>query len=108
MNANNITLISQSSERDFIQNPPEDFATRLSLEFNLVPSDGKPWPYEIFLHSKASAKDGDVGEVNIPLLFRSDLQYAIQFNTPIEENTVCAFSGMAVYQGRTDSTTPRA
>lgn len=88
MNVNNITLISQSSERDFTQNPPEDSATSLSFEFNLAPSDGKPWPYEISLHSEVSAKDGDMGEANIPLLFRSDLQYAIQFDTLIEEKEI--------------------
>ena len=88
MNVSNITLISQSSERDFTQNPPEDSATNLSFGFNLAPSDGKPWPYEISLHSEVSAKDGDPGKADIPLLFRSDLQYAIQFDTPIEEKEI--------------------
>lgn len=56
------------------------------------PSDDKPWPYELTLHSEITLKKGDSGKNLFPF-FVSDLRYVIQFDSPIDdENTPAAFS----------------
>lgn len=56
------------------------------------PSDDKPWPYELTLHSEITLKKGDSGKNLFPF-FVSDLRYAIQFDSPIDdENTPAALS----------------
>ena len=59
---------------------------------SLNPSDDKPWPYELTLHSEIALKKGDSGKNLFPF-FVSDLRYAIQFDSPIDdENTPAALS----------------
>lgn len=56
------------------------------------PSDDKPWPYELTLHSEITLKKV-IPERICFLFFVSDLRYAIQFDSPIDdENTPAALS----------------
>lgn len=81
MIVNSIVLISQSSERDFTQNQPEN--SNSNINFNLSQSKNKPWPYEISLHTEIISQDNDADSTTP--LFRSDIRYAIQFDGPINE-----------------------
>jgi len=92
MNVNRIMLLGQSSERDLAQDLQEGAESNINFNFGLNPSDDKPWPYELTLHSEITLKKGD-SEKNVSPLFVSDLRYAIQFDSPIDdENTPAALS----------------
>ena len=90
MNVNRIMLLGQSSERDLAQDLQEGAESNINFNFGLNPSDDKPWPYELTLRSEITLKKGD-SEKNVSPLFVSDLRYAIQFDSPIDdENTPAA------------------
>lgn len=92
MNINRIMLLGQSSERELAQDSQEGAESNINFNFGLTPSDGKPWPYELTLHSEIALKKGDSGK-NLSPFFISDLRYAIQFDSPIDdENTPAALS----------------
>lgn len=92
MKVNKIMLLGQSSERDLSQDLQEGVEGNINFNFGLNPSDGKPWPYELTLHSEIARKKGDSGKNPSPF-FVSDLCYAIQFDSPIDdENTPAALS----------------
>lgn len=59
MNVNRIMLLGQSSERDLIQDSQEGAENNINFNFGLNPSDDKPWPYELTLHSEITLKKGD-------------------------------------------------
>lgn len=90
MNVNRIMLLGPSSERDLVQDSQE--GAESNINFGLNPSDDKPWPYELTLHSEITLKKGDSGKNLFPF-FVSDLRYAIQFDSLIDdENTPAALS----------------
>lgn len=92
MNVNRIMLLGQSSERDLAQDSQEGAESNINFNFGLNPSDDKPWPYELTLHSESTLKKGD-SEKNVSPFFVSDLRYAIQFDSSIDdENTPAALS----------------
>lgn len=92
MNVNRIMLLGQSSERDLAQDSQEGVESSINFNFGLNPSDDKPWPYELTLHSEITLKKSDSGKQMSPF-FVSDLRYAIQFDSSIDdENTSAALS----------------
>ena len=97
MNVNRIMLLGQSSERDLAQDLQEGAESNINFNFGLNPSDDKPWPYELTLRSEITLKKGD-SEKNVSPLFVSDLRYAIQFDSPSDdEHTPAALFGAWPY-----------
>ena len=97
MNVGNIMLLSQSSERNLAQDSRDGSESSIDFNFSFNPSDNKPWPYELALHSEIVLKEVD-SEEGLPPFFVSDLRYAIQFDSSIDgKNTPGALSAAWPY-----------
>ncbi len=78
MNVNRIMLLGQSSERDLSQDSQEGVESNINFNFGLNPSDGKPWPYELTLHSEITLKKAIPERI---YLLSSYLICAMRFNS---------------------------
>lgn len=79
MNVNRIMLLGQSSERDLAQDPQEGAESNINFNFGLNPSDDKPWPYELTLHSEITLKKAIPKECVSLFRIRSALCDSIRF-----------------------------
>lgn len=80
MNVNRIMLLGQSSERDLAQDLQEGAESNINFNFGLNPSDDKPWPYELTLHSEITLKKRRFRKECVsPFRIRSALCDSIRF-----------------------------
>lgn len=78
MNVNRIILLGQSSERDLAQDSQEGAESNINFNFGLNPSDDKPWPYELTLHSEITLKKAIPKRMCLPFSYPI---YVMRFNS---------------------------